>query len=86
MVHVVEFPIRSARWAAANTTWRIRGGLSYDYLPVNAYEAESRRLSRFVRMGHTPGVMNIPPASINVPGSREFPFTRDLRRSMINNS
>ncbi len=56
------------------------GGLSYDYLPVNAYEAESRRLSRFVRMGHTPGVMNIPPASINVPGSREFPFTRDLRR------
>ena len=30
--------------------------------------------------GHTPGVMNVPPATINVAGSREFPFTRDLRR------
>ena len=56
------------------------GGLSYDTFPVNSYEAESRRLSRFTSMGHTPGVMNVPPATINVPGSREFPFTRDLRR------
>jgi hypothetical protein len=31
-------------------------------------------------MGHTPGVMNVPPATINVPASREFPFTLDLRR------
>ena len=56
------------------------GGLNPDTFPVNAYEAESRRMSRFVAMGHTPGVMNVPPASINVPASREFPFTRDLRR------
>ncbi len=56
------------------------GGLSYETLPVNAFEAESRRLSRFVAMGHTPGVMHIPPATINLPGSREFPFTLDLRR------
>jgi len=56
------------------------GGLSYQSLPVNANEAESRRLSRFTAMGHTPGVMNVPPATINVPGSREFPFTLDLRR------
>ncbi len=56
------------------------GGLSYQALPVNANEAESRRLSRFTAMGHTPGIMNIPPATINVPGSREFPFTLDLRR------
>ena len=56
------------------------GGLSYETFPVNSYEAESRRLSRFTSMGHTPGVMNVPPATINVPGSREFPFTRDLRR------
>nr|WP_315237251.1 transglutaminase family protein [uncultured Albidiferax sp.] len=56
------------------------GGLSYDTFPVNAYTAESRRLSRFSRMGHTPGVMSVPPATINVPGSREFPFTLDLRR------
>ena len=56
------------------------GGLSYDTFPVNSYEAESRRLSRFVPMGHTPGVMHLPPATFNVAGSREFPFTLDLRR------
>jgi uncharacterized protein (DUF2126 family) len=55
------------------------GGLSYSTLPVNAYEAESRRMSRFSRMGHTPGLLQVPPASINLPGSREFPFTKDLR-------
>ncbi len=55
------------------------GGLSYDSFPVNANEAESRRLSRFVAMGHTPGSMPGVPASIDVPGSREFPFTLDLR-------
>jgi uncharacterized protein (DUF2126 family)/transglutaminase-like putative cysteine protease len=58
------------------------GGLSYDTFPVNSYEAESRRLSRFTAMGHTPGIMNVPPATINVAGSREFPFTRDLRRGV----
>jgi len=56
------------------------GGLSYDTFPVNAYTAESRRMSRFSRMGHTPGVMHVPPATINVPASKEFPFTLDLRR------
>jgi uncharacterized protein (DUF2126 family) len=56
------------------------GGRSYDTFPVNSYEAESRRLSRFFRMGHTPGQMQVPPATVNVPGSREFPFTLDLRR------
>ncbi len=56
------------------------GGLSYENLPVNSFEAESRRLSRFKATGHTPGSMVIPPATINVPGSREFPFTLDLRR------
>jgi uncharacterized protein (DUF2126 family) len=56
------------------------GGLSYDTLPVNSYEAQSRRLSRFTAMGHTPGVMKVPPATINVAASREFPFTLDLRR------
>ncbi len=56
------------------------GGLSYESFPVNANEAESRRLSRFVAMGHTPGTMPMGPASIDVVASREFPFTLDLRR------
>jgi len=57
------------------------GGLSYESFPVNSYEAESRRLSRFVAMGHTPGTLVVAPATIGVAASKEFPFTRDLRRT-----
>jgi uncharacterized protein (DUF2126 family) len=51
------------------------GGLSHDTFPVNSYEAESRRLSRFFQGNHTSGTMPEPPKSSN----REFPFTLDLR-------
>ncbi len=53
------------------------GGRSHEKFPVNSFEAESRRLARFSRLGHTPGILPVctPPA----PG-REFPFTLDLRK------
>lgn len=50
------------------------------YLLVNAIGKYWRMNYRFADMGHTPGTLVIPPASINVAASREFPFTLDLRR------
>ncbi len=51
------------------------GGRSHDTFPVNAFEAESRRLARFFRLGHTPGRMH----AVRPAAADEFPFTLDLR-------
>lgn len=59
------------------------GGRNYDTFPVNSYEAESRRLSRFFRMGHSQGILDVPPATCDVHGSRDFPLTLDLRRQNL---
>lgn len=53
------------------------GGRNYETSPVNAFEAEARRLARFFRMGHTPGSMVVQ----NEPRNPDYPFTLDLRRS-----
>jgi len=37
------------------------GGLLYETFPVNAYEAETRRISRFWAWGHTAGAVAAPP-------------------------
>jgi uncharacterized protein (DUF2126 family) len=52
------------------------GGRNYARVPVNSYEAESRRLARFAPVGHTPGQLTPVAAGTGFP---EFRYTVDLR-------
>ena len=53
------------------------GGKAPDTFPINAYEAEGRRLARFEAMGHTAGPIETPRKLENA----DYPYTLDLRLS-----
>lgn len=52
------------------------GGRNFESFPVNAFEAESRRVARFSAHGHTHGEFEFRPAK----EEKEFTHTLDLRR------
>jgi uncharacterized protein (DUF2126 family)/transglutaminase-like putative cysteine protease len=56
-----------------------QGGMAHEKRPINALEAEGRRLARFFSYGHTPGAQ---PATfpVEAQSARGFPMTLDLRR------
>jgi uncharacterized protein (DUF2126 family)/transglutaminase-like putative cysteine protease len=51
-------------------------GRTYETFPVNALEAEARRVARFFKIGHSPGNRPRPVNELNP----DFPLTLDLRR------
>jgi uncharacterized protein (DUF2126 family) len=53
------------------------GGRTFQALPVNALEAQSRRLALFESIGHSPGGSPLRTGGVHP----DFPLTLDLRRA-----
>ncbi len=58
------------------------GGRNFHTFPVNAYEAEARRVGRFWNFGHTPGTVKSELLLADEGNSPEYPYTLDLRKSV----
>jgi len=56
------------------------GGRNFEIFPVNANEAEGRRLARFEPFGFTGGTFEVAREDANP----DFPYTLDLRRGALN--